>query len=115
MEEIKNKMVKVELNDCSLAVTKGYEYVNKEKQHRYTYNDTYYSEDGKITRKYSNDKGDFYYNVELIDVIVETFPKKDGTMGSKTYPLSEVPYLAASADEASEEVLKNYLAFKLHR
>ena len=40
---------------------------------------------------------------------------KDGTMGSKTYPLSDVPYLAPDADHVDEEVLKNYLSFKLHR
>ena len=40
---------------------------------------------------------------------------KDGTMGSKTYPLSDVPYLAPDSDHVDEEVLKNYLSFKLHR
>ena len=40
---------------------------------------------------------------------------KDGTIGSKTYPLSEVPYLAFDADDANAEVLENYLKFKLHR
>ena len=115
MEELKNTMVKVQVNDCTIAITKGYEYVNKENKHRYTYNDVYYVEDGKVSRKYSNDRGDFYYNIDLIDVVVETVPMKDGTIGSKTYPLSEVPYLAKDADHVDEEVLKNFLSFKLHR
>ena len=66
-------------------------------------------------RKHSNDAGEHFYNVELIDVVIETFPMKTGQIGSKTYPLSETPYLAPSAEEASEEVLANYLNFKLHK
>jgi len=115
MEEIKNNVVKVEIGDSSIAVTKGYGYTNKDGKQRYSYNDTYYLDGEKTMRKHSNDAGDFYYNVELIDVVVETFPMKDGTVGSKTYPLSETPYLAPSASEANEEVLANFLKFKLHR
>jgi len=115
MEEIQNKLVKVEEGDYSLAITKGYEYVNKKGQHRYSYNDVYYLDDGKVKRKHSNESGDFYYNIDLIDIVIETFPMKDGATGSKSYPLSEVPYLAFDADDANEEVLINYLKFKIHR
>ncbi|MBR6071454.1 MAG: hypothetical protein IKP77_01310 [Acholeplasmatales bacterium] len=115
MEEIQNKVVKVVVDNNSLAVTKGYGYTNKDGKQRYSYNDVYYQDGERICRKHSNDAGDFYYNVQLVDVVVETFPMKDGSMGSKTYPLSEVPYLAESSDTASEEVLENYLKFKLHR
>ena len=115
MEEIQNKVVKVEIGDSSIAVTKGYGYVNKEGKQRYSYNDVYYQEGDKVMRKHSNDSGEHFYNVELIDVVVETFPMKAGQIGSKTYPLSETPYLAPTAEEASEEVLANYLNFKLHK
>ena len=115
MEEVKNKITKVEIDNYSLAITKGYEYTNKDGKHRYSYNDVYYVDGERVCRKHVNDKGDFYYNVELIDVVIETFPMKDGSQGSKTYPLSETPYLAANADEADEEVLMNYLKFKTHR
>lgn len=115
MEEIQNKVVKVTIDNNSLAVTKGYGYQTKDGKQRYSYNDVYYLEGETYKRKHSNESGDFYYNVQLIDVVIETFPMKDGTIGSKTYPLSEVPYLANDADSASEEVLENYLKFKLHR
>lgn len=115
MEEIKNPIVKVQINDNTLAVTKGYLYVNKDGKQRYAFNDTYYQDGDRMCRKYSNDKGDYYYNIELVDVVVESFLMKDGNPGSKTYALSEVPYLAKSAEEADPEVLKNYLSFKLHR
>jgi len=115
MEELVNKITKVELENYSLAIAKGYEYTNKDGKVRYSYNDVYYVDGEKVTRKHSNDKGDFYYNVTLMDVVIETFPMKDGSQGSKTYPLSEVPYLAPSAEEADAEVLMNYLRFKTHR
>ena len=115
MEEIQNKIVKATEGEYSLAITKGYEYTNKEGKHRYSYNDVYYRDGDRTCRRNSNERGDFYYNVELIDVVIETFPMKDGSIGSKTYPLSEVPYLAFDADDANEEVLLNYLKFKIHR
>ena len=115
MEEVKNKITKVEIENYSLAITKGYEYTNKDGKVRYSYNDSYYVDGEKVCRKHSNEKGEFYYNVELMDVVIESFPMKDGNIGSKTYPLSEVPYLAPNADEANEEVLMNYLKFKVHR
>lgn len=115
MEEIENRIVKATVGDYSLAITKGYEYTNKKGEHRYSYNEVYYKDGDRICRKHSNDAGDFYYNINLVDVVIETFPMKDGVMGSKTYPLSEVPYLAFDADDANEEVLENYLKFKLHR
>ena len=115
MEELKNTMVKVQVGDCTLGITKGYGYTNKENKHRYTYNETYYVEDGKVSRKYSNERGEHFYNIDLVDVVVETFPMKDGTMGSKTYPLSDVPYLAPDSDHVDEAVLKDYSSFKLHR
>ena len=115
MEEVKNKITKVSIGDYSLAVTKGYGYTNKNGDERYSYNESYLVDGDKTLRKHSNDKGEFYYNVELVDVVIEEFLMKDGNKGSKTYPLSEVPYLAKSADLADEEVLKNYLEFKLHR
>ena len=115
MEEIINNVVKAVVDNSSLAITKGYEYATKDGKKRYSYNDVYYKEDGKIKRKHSNDAGDFYYNIELVDIVIETFPMKDGTIGSKSYPLSEVPYLAFDADDANAEVLENYLRFKLHR
>ena len=115
MNEIINKITKVEIENSSLAVTKGYEYTTKDGKKRYSYCDIYYEEDGKIKRKHSNDSGDFYYNIELVDIVIETFPLKDGNIGSKSYPLSEVPYLAQDAESADAAVLENYLKFKLHR
>ena len=115
MQEIKNKLTLVEIEEASLLVAKGYEYQNKEGKTRYTYNEVYYSDDERIYRKHTSEKGEFYYNVDLLDVVVETFKTKEGKVVSKTYPLSEVPYLAPCADEAKEEVLKNFLEFKLHR
>ena len=115
MEEIKNTIVKVQVKDNTLAVTKGYLYINKDGKERYTYNEVYYQDKDRICRKYSNEKGEFFYNIELVDVVVETYIMKDGTPGSKTYPLSETPYLATSADTADPQVLTNYLEFKLHR
>ena len=115
MEEIQNKIVKVTEGNSSLAITKGYHYTNKDGKERYTYNDTYYTNGTDTYRKHENDKGINFYKVDLIDVVVEEFPMKDGVMGSKTYPLSEVPYLAFDVDDANEEVLSNYLKFKLHR
>ena len=65
--------------------------------------------------KFTNAIGDVYANVELIDVVVETFIMKDGTPGSKTYPLSEVPYLAEDSNHVNKDLLTSYLEFKLHR
>ncbi len=115
MEEIQNKVVKATQDNYSLAITKGYEYTNKDGKKRYSYNEVYYKDGDRICRKHSNDAGDHYYNIQLVDVVIETFPMKDGSIGSKTYPLSEVPYLAFDADDANEEVLANYLNFKVHR
>lgn len=115
MEELQNKITKVEIDNYSLAITKGYGYTNKDGKQRYSYNDTYYVDGERVCRKHSNDSGDFYYNITLVDVVIETFPMKDGQIGSKTYPLSEVPYLAENADSANEETLRNYLSFKIHR
>ena len=119
MEEIINNVVKAEVKteagEFSLAVTKGYEYTTKDGKHRYSYNNEYYKDGEKTLRKHENERGLNFYNVELIDVVIETFPMKTGQIGSKTYPLSETPYLAPSAEEASEEVLANYLNFKLHK
>ena len=115
MEEIQNKVTKVEIDNSSIAITKGYGYTNKQGVQRYSYNDVYYVDGDRTCRKHSNEAGDFYYNVDLIDVVIETFPMKDGQVGSKTYPLSETPYLAESAETANEEVMLNFLKFKLHR
>ena len=116
MEEIKINNYKVEVENSSLTITKGYGYMNKENKQRYSALDVYYiGEDGKTFRKHSNEKGEFYYNVDLVDVVVETFPMKDGQIGSKTYPLSEVPYLAENSDNVNLEQLENFLKFKLHR
>ncbi len=115
MEEIKNPMTKVEIEESSLLVTKGYEYQNKEGKTRYTFNEVYFTDGERVYRKHTSEKGEFYYNIDLMDVVVETFKTKDEKIVSKTYPLSEVPYLAKSADEVDEEVLKNFLSFKLHR
>ena len=119
MEEIINNVVKAEVKteagEFSLAVTKGYEYTTKDGKHRYSYNTEYYKDGEKTLRKHENERGLNFYNVDLLDVVIETFPMKDGSIGSKTYPLSEVPYLAENADSASVEVLENYLKFKTHR
>ena len=115
MNEVKNNIVKVEEGESSLAIAKGYGYKNKEGKDRYSYNDTYYEENGNYLRKVSNERGQMFYNVDLIDVVIEEFPMKDGQKGSKTYPLSEVPYLAESSDNVDPEVLRNFLKFKQHR
>ena len=72
MEEIINNVVKAQVGESSLAITKGYEYTTKDGKKRYSYNDVYYKDDGKIKRKHSNDAGDFYYNIELIDIVIES-------------------------------------------
>lgn len=115
MEEIQNKIVKAVVDNSSLAITKGYGYTNKDGVQRYSYNDVYYQDGDKVLRKHENERGINFYNIELVDVVIETFQMKDGSIGSKTYPLSEVPYLAENSDTASEEVLANFLKFKLHR
>ena len=115
MEEIKNNVVKAEIDNYSLAVTKGYSYTNKDGKTRYSYNDVYYKDGDKILRKHENERGINFYTIELVDIVIETFPMKDNTIGSKSYPLSEVPYLCFDTDDANEEVLKNYLSFKIHR
>lgn len=115
MEELQNKITKVEDGDASLAITKGYGYTNKAGQQRYSYNDVYYTNGEKIYRKHESEKGISYFDVELIDVVVETFLMKDGNIGSKTYPLSETPYLATDVENIDTEALLNFLKFKLHR
>lgn len=111
METIKNEMVKAEINGSSLAMCKGYGYTNKEGKQRYSCEEEYFLDNGQYYRKHSNEYGFNYYKVDLIDVVIETFPMKDGSMGSKTYPVSEVPYLSG----ADQTTLENYLSFKLHR
>ena len=115
MEEVKYELKKVEVENNSLAITKGYSYLNKDGKQRYAYSDAYYVEGERVCRKHSNERGDFYYNVDLIDVVVETFVTKDGQNGSKVYPLEETPYLAKGYDDVDFETLTNYLKFKLHR
>ena len=115
MEEIKNELVSVSYENNSLGITKGYGYVNKDGKQRYSFNEYYYKDADRICRKHSNERGEFYYNVDLIDVVVETYPLKDGTMITKVYPLSETAYLAKDASSVDTETLSNYLMFKLHR
>ena len=81
----------------------------------YTYNESYFVNGEKVFRKHSTENGEFYYNIELLDVVVESFVTKDGNKVTKVYPLSEVPYLAADANSVDPQVLTNYLQFKLHR
>lgn len=58
IEELENKMVKVTVGDNSLAITKGYQYTNKEGKTRYTYNDVYYVDGEQVSRKHSTERGD---------------------------------------------------------
>ena len=115
MEEVKNELIQVTIDNNTLGITKGYGYINKDGKQRYAYNEYYYKDGDRVCRKHTNEKGDFYYNIDLVDVVVETYQMKDGTMGSKTYLLSEVPYLAKDSDNVDTDVLTNYLMFKLHR
>lgn len=110
MEELRNELVKAEIDGSSLGVCKGYSYTNKDGKVRYAVNEVYYVNGDKVFRKHTTDAGEFYYNVDLVDVVVETYITKDGNPGSKTYPLSETPYLVAD-----QQVLENFLKFKLHR
>lgn len=115
MEEIKNELLYASVEDCALGITKGYKYTNKEGKERYAFCEFYYTDGEKVCRKVSNERGEFYYTIELIDLVVETYIMKDGTKGSKTYPLSEVPYLAVDSNNVDVTVLENFLKFKLHR
>ncbi len=115
MEEIKNELVKVVVGDNSLAITQGYGYTNKDGKKRYSYNEAYYTDGDRICRKVVNERGEFYYNVELMPVVIETFIMKDGNVGSKTYPLSETPYLCEDPKNPNPTLLESYLQFKLHR
>lgn len=111
MEEIINNKITAEYDGSSITVCKGYGYTNKDGKQRYSVNDVYYLNGDKTCRKHSNDMGDFFYNIELIDVVVETYKKADGTLGSKTYPLCETPYF----ENKTAEELQTYLMFKNHR
>lgn len=117
MEELKNQLVSASYETSTLGVTKGYGFTTKDGKQRYTFNETYYvnPDNGIVFRKHTTDQGEFYYKVELLDVVVETFVTKDGNNGSKTYPLTEAPYLAENAESADATVLENYLKFKMHR
>lgn len=116
MEEIKNEFKNVVIGTNTLAITKGYGYVNKEGKQRYSYNEVYFKDDdGNIMRQHKTDRGVSFYNVELIDLVIEEFTNKDGREVSISYPLSECPYLAESYETVDLKVLENFLSFKLHR
>ena len=111
MEKLENKITKVEIEDYSLAITKGYAYKTKDGKERFAYCDSYFQEGEQIFREHNGS----YFKIELQDIVIETFKMKDGGIGSKSYLLSETPYLANSSDEVDPSLLESFLRFKMHR